>query len=197
MPRAGLDSDSVVAAAAELADSDGLAGLTLARLARRLGVRAPSLYEHVDGLEDLHRRLALRGVRQLTVVLAAAAAGRSRREALSAVAWAYRDYAHAHPGSYAAAQRAPDDDATELADAAREFVSLIAAVLREYELEGEQAIHAVRIMRAALHGFVSLEAEHGFALPVSVPDTYERLIVMLDRGFAEQGDDRAGVASGP
>jgi AcrR family transcriptional regulator len=189
MPRAGLDSGSVVAAAAELADSDGLGQLTLTRLAGRLGVRAPSLYEHVDGLEDLHRRLALRGIQQLTVVLAGAAAGRSRLEALSAVAWAYRSYAHAHPGSYAAAQRSPEDGATELADAARELVGLIAAVLREYALEGEQAIHAVRILRAALHGFVSLESEHGFELPVSVPETYERLIAMLDRGFAEQGND--------
>ena len=75
MPRAGLDSDAVVAAAAALADAEGLERLTLARLAQQLGVRSPSLYAHVDGLEDLRTRLAIRGARQLR---GRAAGGRRR-----------------------------------------------------------------------------------------------------------------------
>ncbi len=51
--------------AAALADAEGLAALTLARLAARFGVRAPSLYNHVSGLEALHRELALLGLREL------------------------------------------------------------------------------------------------------------------------------------
>ena len=47
MARAGLDADAVVAAAAQLADADGLEALTLARLAAVLGIRSPSLYAHV------------------------------------------------------------------------------------------------------------------------------------------------------
>src|SRR5262249_53912537 len=58
MPRAGLDSESVVAAAAAMADEDGLEAVTLTRLAGRLGVRTPSLYAHVRGLDDLRGRLA-------------------------------------------------------------------------------------------------------------------------------------------
>ena len=56
MPRAGLDAEAVVAAAAALADEDGLAELTLARLAAALGIRTPSLYAHVDSLGDLRAR---------------------------------------------------------------------------------------------------------------------------------------------
>ncbi|MGI8712393.1 MAG: TetR family transcriptional regulator, partial [Solirubrobacteraceae bacterium] len=56
MPRAGLDAEAVVTAAARLADAEGLECLTLARLAQRLGVRSPSLYAHVDGLEELRAR---------------------------------------------------------------------------------------------------------------------------------------------
>ena len=51
MPRAGLNTDRVVAAAAELADEVGLDQLTLAALAARLGVRQPSLYKHVASIE--------------------------------------------------------------------------------------------------------------------------------------------------
>lgn len=58
------------------------------------------------------------------------------------------------------------------------------AVLRGYELHGEDAIHAVRIVRATLHGFVSLEREGGFAMPIDLEESYRRLVRMLDRGLA-------------
>jgi AcrR family transcriptional regulator len=184
MPRAGLDSEAVVVAAAELADAQGLEAVTLARLAESLGVRSPSLYVHVDGLGDLRRRLGARGARELSEALAVAAAGKARLAALRAVAETYRAFAHEHPGTYAAMQRAPDDDDDgELADAGREVIGVIVAVLEGYEIAGEEAIHAVRVVRASLHGFVSLEREQGFGMPLAVSDSFERLIEVLDRGI--------------
>ena len=178
-------------AAAELADADGLHELTLARLAERLGVRSPSLYAHVGGLADLRARLAVRGARELTAALQAAAAGRARSDALHAVADAYRAYAHAHPGSYAATQRAPgtEPDAAdgEFATAAADLVGVILAVLRGYQLHDDDAVHGVRMVRAALHGFVSLEREGGFAMPVDLEESYRRLVQMLDHGLASGG----------
>jgi AcrR family transcriptional regulator len=181
MPRAGLDTTAVVAAAAALADADGLGQLTLARLAQALGIRTPSLYAHVDGLDDLRARLGARGARELATSLQLAAAGRARGDALRGVALAYREYAHAHPGTYAAMQTASDND--EFQAAAAEVVGPILAVLRGYDLEGEPAIHAVRAIRSALHGFVSLEREGGFGLPVAVDDSYDILVRMLDAGL--------------
>ena len=62
MPRRGLDRAAVVEAAAALADEVGLDGLTLAGVAERLGVRSPSLFNHLpNGLEGLRRELALLG----------------------------------------------------------------------------------------------------------------------------------------
>ena len=184
MPRAGLDSAAVVRAAAALADAEGLERLTLARLAQRLNVRTPSLYAHVAGLEDLRARLAVHGARGLAEVASRAAAGRAGREALRAFADAYRGFAHDHPGTYAATQRAPGPDDVEAQAAAAAAVDVVAAVLRGYRLEGEDAIHGVRMVRSALHGFVSLEAGGGFAIPISLDETWDRLIAMLDRGLA-------------
>ena len=64
---------------------------------------------------------------------------------------------------------------------------MLAAVLRGYGLEGDDAIHAVRLLRSALHGFVSLEGAGGFALPLGLDETYERLIEMVDRGLRADG----------
>jgi AcrR family transcriptional regulator len=184
MPRAGLDPEAVVSAAAALADAEGLSALTLARLADGLGVRAPSLYAHVEGLDDLRRRLAARGTRELAVALQAAAAGRARGEALAAIASAYRAYARGHPGTYAALQRAPDVEDDE---AATQLVGVVLAVLRGYGLEGEDAIHGTRIVRAALHGFVTLEASEGFGIPLRLDETFARLVETLDRGLSPAG----------
>jgi AcrR family transcriptional regulator len=178
MPRVGLDSEAVVVAAAEMADRDGLQALSLARLAGELGIRSPSLYAHVGGLEDLRRRIAIRGARELTAVLQGAAAGVAGRDALAAVAAAYRRFALAHPGMYAALQPAPDPDEAFVA-----LVNVIVAVLRGYGLEGDDAIHGVRIVRATLHGFVTLELEGGFGLPLDLDATFDRLVVALDRGL--------------
>jgi hypothetical protein len=56
-------------------------------------------------------------------------------------------------------------------------------VLRGYGIEGEDALHATRMIRAALHGFVLLEAVGGFALDLSVDESFTRLIATLDRGL--------------
>ena len=71
MPRAGLDTEAVVAAAAGLADDVGLERLTLAGLAAALGIRTPSLYAHVNGLPDLRARMGARGARELAIQLPA------------------------------------------------------------------------------------------------------------------------------
>jgi AcrR family transcriptional regulator len=183
MPRAGLSSEAVVAAAAQLADAEGLQALTLAALAARLGVRAPSLYAHVAGLEDLRERLAARAAAELADALQAAAAGRAGTEALSAVAHAYRCYARRHQGTYEALQRAARSPEGEAQAQATRVLEVVLAALRAYRLEGEDAIHAVRAIRAALHGFVSLEAEQGFGLALSTEDSFEALVAMLDAGL--------------
>ena len=185
MPRAGLTGADVVASAAGLADEIGFQGVTMGLLADRLGVRAPSLYKHVGGLGDVRHRLAILAVTELGETVRDAAAGRSGRDALAAVLSAIRAYVSAHPGRWAATigteYAGPDDP---LAAAGARVMNLIAAVLRGYGLEGEPAIHAVRTVRSALHGFVTLEREGGFGLPIAIDESYDRLIDTLDAGLA-------------
>jgi AcrR family transcriptional regulator len=185
VPRAGLSAAAVVRAAADLADDDGLEALTLARIAASVGVRTPSLYNHVGGLDDVRRRIALVGLRELGDALRDAAVGRAGDDALTAMAHAYRAYARAHPGRYAATQRAPATADADLTDAARGAVNVLLAILRGYGLEGDDAIHAARGVRSALHGFVALETGGGFGIPVDLDESFDRMIAALARGVRE------------
>jgi AcrR family transcriptional regulator len=183
MPRRGLDRPQVVDAAVAIADRDGLDAVTLARVADSLGVRAPSLYHHVIGRDGLMRAIALRGLGELTSALQGAALGRAGAEALRAAAHAYREYAHAHPGAYAATQRAATPGDGELEEAGGAAVGVMAPILRAWHLEDEDTLHAVRVIRSALHGFVSLEAGGGFGLPLDRDQSFKRLVETLVAGL--------------
>lgn len=176
MPRAGLTTARVVQEAGDVADEVGLPHLTLTAIAPRLGVRMPSLYKHVAGLDALQRLVAIHATQQLANVFARAAAGKSGADALAAISTAWRAWATAHPGRYAATVRAPDTGDVEHLAASNEALQIVLAVLAGYQLAGDDAIDAARVFRATLHGFISLEHAGAFGLPVDVDRSFERLI---------------------
>lgn len=189
MARRGLDRAQVLDAAAVLAD-DGLAEVTFARLAGVLGVRAPSLYNHVNGHAALLRLITLRGLTELADAIAGAAAGLAGEDALRATANAYRAYAHAHIGCYEATLAAPAADDAELRLAADRLLELLAAILRGWHLDGDDAIDAIRTVRSALHGFVVIERSGGFAMARDTDASFQALIDTLVRGL-EQAEPAA------
>ncbi|NJK33124.1 MAG: helix-turn-helix transcriptional regulator [Deltaproteobacteria bacterium] len=60
-----IDLDRVIQTAAALADEHGYDAVTLARVAEQLGIRIPSLYNYISGLDGLRREMALWALRQL------------------------------------------------------------------------------------------------------------------------------------
>jgi AcrR family transcriptional regulator len=181
--RRGLTRAAVIETAARMADDRGLEALTLGGVASALDVRTPSLYNHVDGLAGLRRELALVGVQELGERLRDGAVGRAGADALAAVATAYRGYARERPGCYQALQQAPDPEDGEMVDAARRTLQPLLAVLAGYGLEGEDAIHAARGLRSALHGFVELERVGGFGMDVDVDASFRFMLGALDAGL--------------
>jgi AcrR family transcriptional regulator len=180
MPRAGLSHDRVVRAAAVLADEVGLDGLTLAELAHRLGVRQPSLYKHVAGLPSVRRAIAIEAKRELASVLTTATAGRARGDALRALASAYREWAVARPGGYAASQVAPLADDAEDVAASEEATTAVFDALRGYALDEDTMVDAVRTLRAVVHGYVALHQAGGFGLDRPVDASMDWALDALD-----------------
>jgi AcrR family transcriptional regulator len=178
--RAGVTPERIVDEAVAVADACGWNALTLAAVAERLGVRTPSLYKHIAGLPELRRLAGVRAKRELAAVLSAAAVGRSRRDALRATALAYRDWARAHPGLYAAAQTAPSAGDAEDEAASAAAVQVVFDVLRGYGVPDDTLVDATRALRAGLHGFVVLDSVGGYALPRPLDDSLEWWIDSLD-----------------
>jgi AcrR family transcriptional regulator len=184
VPRAGLDPATVVAAGAALADEVGFAGLTMGRLAERVGVRAPSLYKHIASQDDLNRRIAALALAEAADAIGAATQGRTGRDALAAAARAFRDFVLTHPGRYAATigvePTGPDDP---LAVAGARLSDSFTAVLRAYDIGADDVDHALRAVRSAFHGFATLQSAHGFQWSADVDESFEWLIALVDVGL--------------
>ncbi|MGK9146035.1 WHG domain-containing protein [Plantibacter flavus] len=170
----------VIVGAAAFADAHGPEALTLAALARELGTSAPALLKHVRSTDDLRTAVATLAHAQLSSELDVATAGLHGSDALTAAATSYRRFALAHPGRYALAFSVTDARTDAGVPADRELVLLLERVLGGRGLDSVAMTDAGRILRAALHGFVSLEITGGFARGVEPLATYTALVDLLD-----------------
>ena len=149
--RRTLNKEAVVRRAVEMINASGDPdGLSLVDLAMSLDIKTPSLYNHVTGLDGLHRELHLYTWQHLGQVMREAAAGQTGRKALLALAYAYRTFAQDNPGLY--------------------------RLVLSSAIAGEDAIHAVRGFRSLIHGFVSLENTGGFAMPYEIEKSFHRAV---------------------
>ncbi|MET9449346.1 TetR/AcrR family transcriptional regulator [Streptomyces cinerochromogenes] len=179
MARAGLSAERVVAGAAELADEAGFENLSVSALARRFGVKDASLYSHVRNLQDLRTRLALYAGGELIDRIAAAVAGRAGKEALTAFAGAYRDYALEHPGRYAATQIRVDQALIADSPALRRTAQITYGMLRAYGLQEPDLTDAVRLLRSTFHGYCVLESAGGFGADRDVRASWDKAVDAL------------------
>ncbi|MFB9315434.1 TetR-like C-terminal domain-containing protein [Nocardioides plantarum] len=186
--KVGLTRDAVVAAAADLADEDGLRALTVSSVARRVGVRTPSLYSHVAGTDALHAGVSTLALDELADLVDRAIAGLAGRDALVALADTHRAYALAHPGRYEAAGVVDRELTPDLVRAAERHSAQALAVLRGYAVPEAERVHAVRLLASLLRGFVQLEAGGAFAHsdPPS-QQTWTRALDVLDEHLAGLG----------
>ena len=191
-PRKRLDREHVFAAAEELVDRHGWRELTMTALAKELGVKVPSLYNHVPNLEALRGELQCRTLRAIGAALNPKAMGRSGPTAMRELAATFRRFANDHPGLYDLAMQEPvDRDA--FAAAAADAGAAFAAVIRSYGIDDE-SFELQLTGFAALHGLLVLEHARYFPPAIDTDHIFEQLLdlvlEMLERAAPEQA--RAG-----
>ena len=143
-------------------DEEDTEALTTTNLARRLGISQPTLYSHVASLDEVRRAVAWHGMSELSERVRRAVLGRTGDDALFAMAHAYRAYVRAHPARYLVQLAAPATP--EYLAASERAAEAVRAVLRSYDLSDAQVVEAHVAFRAAVHGFVHLEAHHALGL---------------------------------
>lgn len=195
-----LSREVIVNAALTFLDREGWDALTINALAIQLGTKGPSLYNHVNSLDDLRRTVRMRVIDDILQMLSTVGSGRTRDDAVMAMASAYRSYAHHHPGRYSAFTRMPlGGDDPEFTTASHAAAAPVIDVLASYGLDGEDAFYAALEFWAALHGFVLLEMtgvmDSGVmgAVGVDTDAVFSDMVLRLATGMAHR-DGAAGSA---
>ncbi|HWL25067.1 MAG TPA: WHG domain-containing protein [Ureibacillus sp.] len=176
MPRVGLDLNRIIKTAIEIADNEGIEAVTLATLARRLSVKSPSLFNHINGLSSLKREMSLYGLNLLFDKLKCAKQDKQSNDAMVAIANAYIEFTREHPGLYELTIKAPEENDQEIEEISNGIIKLIIDVLGDFQLDEEAIIHTIRGFRSILHGFASLEQKGAFGMPISTEESFHFII---------------------
>jgi AcrR family transcriptional regulator len=185
----GLSRERIVAAAIELADADGLAALSMARLAERLGCGTMSLYRHLANKEELVTFMLSAGPGPPPVT-----AGRADwRGALTDWAAGLWEVYHRHPWILQAAAAGPPADPGQLA-----WLDAGLAALGGTGLAERDKLAAVMVILHFVRGAAALDIEAGQMELGSYPtllrrlmdaDRFPALAAAVEDGVFDQPDD--------
>lgn len=178
--------ETIIETAAAMADEKGFANITMKELADELGIKSPSLYKHFSGgLDELDKELMLYGWRLLDSEITKAVIGKAKDDAVIALCNAYRRFVSEHKGLYEAMQWYNMYLSDEHQQASEGAVDIMFRTLSSYGLTEEQKVHTVRMIRAFLQGFSTIECHGGYGNPVPLNDTFDFALRTILNGIAD------------
>ncbi|QKQ73170.1 TetR/AcrR family transcriptional regulator [Nostoc sp. TCL240-02] len=174
-----LTQQDVINAAIACLDKEGEAALGVNRVARELGIKPPAIYKHLDGNAALRRAVALTIWQQYIEWSRQQTNGLDNPHALlRAEGRATRDFARSHPNRYRVmTQFQLNLQDPETSPLIQEVFSFLKRVLQVYNLSETKLIDAMRMVNAAITGFIAIEQAGLMTLERSTDDSYE---VMID-----------------
>lgn len=176
-----ITREFVMDSAWDLVMDQGFSEFRMAGLAENLGIRTPSLYNHIRDLEDLRREMKRRSLQILgdrLTLKSKTSNGRSDRilEFLNT----YRSFAKTHPHVYPLTIESTESD-PELKPLGDRILEICMEVFQFQALD-ETAVHRIRILRSLLHGFIVLEEAGGFGRKESIEDSFKKITESLESG---------------
>ena len=180
--------DAVLAAARALLEEGGLDAVTMATVAKRVGVRPASLYKHVRDRQGLIGAVVEGAALELGAALTSAGteAGADPRARAEALAHAYRGFAAQHP-RVTALLFADLGPVTSLgAEASGRAAAPVLDVTTDL-VGPARALPAARVLVAFVHGFTSMEAAGAFRLGGDIDAAFEMGVALLAEGLAGPG----------
>ena len=176
MPKKNLTREKVIQAAFSLADEIGLNQVTFPKIAEKLDIKYPSLYNHFANMDDLKTGMIIYLYNELNSKLMKRLIGKSGEEAVRELAYVYRDFAFENRIAYGLFMSIPGTHNEEVSNLAKETNDIIHKVLSFYIKDFTQLIHKARALRSLLHGFVSMIFLGYFRADVNLDDTFQLMV---------------------
>lgn len=157
MATRGVTKEMIVSEAIACIEDSGQPAVSLHELARRLGIKTPSLYNHIRNTRELQHEMMRRAIDQFVANQRQATQGKETDEAVRAFAHAYYVFAAQHRGLYRLIMSMPSENDQQAKELALPLLETVVEIFRGYGLGENGIAHWQRVFRAILHGFISQE----------------------------------------
>ena len=186
MARKGLTKELIINTAMTLVEEEGYNNLSMRNLAKRLDVKAASLYNHIKSTDDLNAEICVKIVDDFFQAQKVAMEGKSPQDAILALANAYRKLAREKQKFYDIVVMLPSAENAVLYEKRKNLFYRVMEAISKFNLTEEQKLFWQRNLRVTIHGFVSLENAGYFTIPgVNNDDTYHSAIMNIIHGLEQ------------
>lgn len=176
MQKRNLTKDKIIQTALSLADEIGLNQVTFPKLAEKLEIKYPSLYNHFANMDDLKNGMILYLYTELNTRLMMGLIGKSGEEAIREYACVFRDFAFEHRAAYGLFMSIPGRNNEQVTALSHETNEIINRILSFYNLDHESQVHKSRALRSLVHGFISMVFLGYFRADVDVEDSFQTML---------------------
>ena len=137
----GLTKEIIVAEAVAYIESTGQPVVSLHELARRLGIKPPSLYNHIQNTKELQYEIFQYAMDTFVANQKAATENKRKDEAVKAFAEAYHSFATEHKGLYRLIMSIPSEEDDRAKELAIPLLDTVVEILSDYGLTEETIAH--------------------------------------------------------
>ena len=183
MPKTKIDKSLIIHRAVHIINTAGIEKLSLKTLAEDLGVKSPSLYNHVKGIEDLKEQIMLYGWKELEDRMIQAVIGLTGYDAVRAMCYAFHEYAVENQGVFGVMLWYNQFKDVRNMEAASKMFSVFFKVTESLNISQENCFHLVRMFRGFLEGFSLLENNSAFGNTLPVNSSFEISLDVLIAGM--------------
>lgn len=184
-----LSRQDVIAAAIACVDREGASALGVSRVARELGIKPPAIYKHLESGAALQKAVVLELWQHYLVECQQTIAGSSNSSgSLKQLGHFARNFARTYPARaqlMMQVQLQPSEP--EAAKIIRQFLNFLRQTLDVYDLTDAQLIDVMRMVNAAIYGFITIEQAGLMTLERSTDESYEVMLEALQIAIAHIG----------
>lgn len=154
-------------------------------LADNSNIQTPSLYNHIQNLEDLQKELMIYGWNQMAEAILNAVAGVSVYDALEALCHAFYRYAVQNPGVFNAMLWYNKYQNNVILDSTERIFSIVYKIISSLNIPKETSNHLIRTFHGFLEGFSLLVNNTDFGNPSTIDDSFDLSLKVLIAGIKE------------
>lgn len=171
-----LTKEKIIETTFLLADEIGLNQISFQKIAEKLNIKYPSLYNHYENIEDLKIKMTIYFLSNLNSELMKRLIGKSGENAIREFSDVYREFAVENKSGYRLYMNIPSTENEEVKRLSKEINNIIHKILEFYNKDNEFITHKSRALRSLLHGFVSLSSHGYFQTSVDIEESFKLMI---------------------